>query len=76
MAQSKASVWHPYNVEIPEETAEEEVDDTQEIQIEEALKLYQTALKLHSEGPASFDKTAAAYKALFDSDIFKYAESL
>ena len=76
MAQSKASVWHPYNVEIPEETAEEEVDDTQEIQIEEALKLYQTALKLHSEGPASFEKTAAAYKALFDSDIFKYAESL
>ncbi|KAF5848765.1 hypothetical protein GGP41_009868 [Bipolaris sorokiniana] len=73
---SKASVWHPYNVEIPEETAEEEVDDTQEIQIEEALKLYQTALKLHSEGPASFEKTAAAYKALFDSDIFKYAESL
>ncbi|KAG9192706.1 hypothetical protein G6011_11440 [Alternaria panax] len=73
---SKASTWHPYNVELPEETAEEDVDDTQEIQIEEALKLYQTALKYHSEGPPSFDKTAAAYKALFESEIFKYAESL
>ncbi|KAI4700782.1 hypothetical protein J4E81_003746 [Alternaria sp. BMP 2799] len=76
ISQSKASTWHPYNVELPEETAEEEVDDTQEIQIEEALKLYQTALKYHSEGPPSFDKTAAAYKALFESEIFKYAESL
>jgi tetratricopeptide (TPR) repeat protein len=76
MSQSKASTWHPYNVELPEETAEEDVDDTQEIQIEEALKLYQTALKYHSEGPPSFDKTAAAYKALFESEIFKYAESL
>jgi tetratricopeptide (TPR) repeat protein len=76
MSQSKASTWHPFNVELPEETAEEEVDDTQEIQIEEALKLYQTALKYHSEGPPSFDKTAAAYKALFESEIFKYAESL
>ncbi|CAO2647933.1 Nn.00g088550.m01.CDS01 [Neocucurbitaria sp. VM-36] len=72
---SKASVWHPYNVE-PAEEDEDEVDDTQEIQIEEALKLYQTALKYHSEGPDSFDKTAAAYKALFESEIFKYAESL
>ncbi|KAF1836922.1 hypothetical protein BDW02DRAFT_544911 [Decorospora gaudefroyi] len=73
---SKASVWHPYNVEVAEEAAEDEADDTQELQIEEALKLYQTALKLHSEGPPSFEKSAAAYKALFDSEIFKYAESL
>ncbi|KAH7380116.1 hypothetical protein BKA66DRAFT_494490 [Pyrenochaeta sp. MPI-SDFR-AT-0127] len=72
---SKASVWHPYNVE-PAEEDEDEVDDTQEIQIEEALKLYVIALKFHSEGPESFDKTAAAYKALFDSEIFKYTESL
>lgn len=74
--QSKASVWHPYNVELAEEAAEEEPDDTQEIQIEEALKLYATALKFHSEGPQSFEATAAAYKALFESDIFKYTESL
>ncbi|KAL6711142.1 Histone transcription regulator 3 [Coniothyrium glycines] len=76
VAQSKASVWHPYNVELAEEAAEEEADDTQEIQIEEALKLYAAALKFHSEGPRSFEQTAAAYKALFESDIFKYTESL
>jgi hypothetical protein len=75
MAQSKLSLWRPLNVEIEPE-AEDEVDDTQEIQIEEALKLYQTALKYHSEGPQSFDKTAAAYRDLFASDIFKYNESL
>lgn len=75
MPKSKASTWRPFNVESEQE-AEEEVDDTQEIQIEEALKLYQTALKYHSEGPQSFDKTAAAYQALFASEIFKYNESL
>jgi hypothetical protein len=75
MPQSKLSLWRPLNVEIEPE-AEDEVDDTQEIQIEEALKLYQTALKFHSEGPQSFDKTAAAYRDLFASDIFKYNESL
>lgn len=72
---SKASAWHALNVESDHED-EDEVDDTQEIQIEEALKLYQTALKYHSEGPPSFLKTAAAYKELFESDIFKYNESL
>ncbi|KAF2633972.1 transcriptional corepressor of histone-like protein genes [Macroventuria anomochaeta] len=72
---SKASAWHALNVESDHED-EDEVDDTQEIQIEEALKLYQTALKYHSEGPQSFLKTAAAYKELFDSEIFKYNESL
>ena len=52
-----------------------EIDDTKEIQIEEALKLYQTALKLHSEGPEHYKEATEAYKALFESDIFKYAES-
>lgn len=52
-----------------------EIDDTKEIQIEEALKLYQTALKFHSEGPTSYDQAAIAYRALFDSEIFKYPES-
>jgi hypothetical protein len=75
MKQSKAATWRPLNVEFEQE-AEDEVDNTQEIQIEEALKLYQTALKYHSEGPASFDKTAAAYRELFASEIFKYNESL
>jgi hypothetical protein len=75
MKQSKVSTWRPLNVEYEQE-AEDEVDNTQEIQIEEALKLYQTALKYHSEGPESFDKTAAAYRELFASEIFKYNESL
>jgi hypothetical protein len=73
--QSKVSAWRPLNVEFEPE-AEDDVDDTQEIQIEEALKLYQIALKHHSEGAPSFDKTAAAYHDLFNSDIFKYTESL
>ncbi|KAF2872169.1 transcriptional corepressor of histone-like protein genes [Massariosphaeria phaeospora] len=67
--------WNALNVEaVP--AVEADLDDTKEIQIEEALKLYQTALKHHSEGPQSFDKTAEAYRALFESDIFKYNESL
>ncbi|KAF1959532.1 hypothetical protein CC80DRAFT_489650 [Byssothecium circinans] len=69
------STWHALNVESDHEE-EDDADDTKEIQIEEALKLYQTALKLHSEGPPAFEKAAVAYKDLFDSDIFKYAESL
>lgn len=68
------SSWKALNVESDNEE-EDEIDDTKEIQIEEALKLYQTALKLHSEGPQSFEKTAEAYKALFESEIFKYPES-
>ncbi|KAF2644852.1 hypothetical protein P280DRAFT_466115 [Massarina eburnea CBS 473.64] len=69
------STWHALNVESDHEE-EDEVDDTKEIQIEEALKLYQTALKLHSEGPPAFERAAVAYKELFDSEIFKYDESL
>ena len=69
------STWHALNVE-PEFHEEDDVDDTKEIQIEEALKLYQTALKYHSEGPQSFQKTGEAYRALFESEIFKYNESL
>ncbi|KAF2661255.1 hypothetical protein K491DRAFT_619966 [Lophiostoma macrostomum CBS 122681] len=69
------SAFKALNVDSDHES-EDEIDDTKEIQIEEALKLYQTALKYHSEGPASFDKAAEAYKALFDSEIFKYNESL
>ncbi|PVI07394.1 transcriptional corepressor of histone-like protein genes [Periconia macrospinosa] len=69
------STWNALNVESDHEE-EDDVDDTKEIQIEEALKLYQTALKYHSEGPPSFEKAAQAYKELFNSEIFKYAESL
>ncbi|ORY10417.1 hypothetical protein BCR34DRAFT_515174 [Clohesyomyces aquaticus] len=69
------SAFKALNVESDNES-EDEVDNTKEIQIEDALKLYQTALKCHSEGPQSFEKAAEAYKALFDSEIFKYTESL
>jgi len=45
-------------------------------QIEEALKLYQYALKLHSQGPSSYGEAEDAYKALFKSEIFTYPESI
>lgn len=69
------SAFKALNVESDNES-EDEVDDTKEIQIEDALKLYQIALKYHSEGPQSYDKASEAYKTLFASEIFKYAESL
>lgn len=63
------------NVE-PEDDKAEEVDDTREIQLEEALKLYQNALKLHSLGPAYFEQAATVYKDLFASDVFRYPEAI
>ena len=63
-----------YNVE-PDSDTEEEIDDTKEIQVEEALKLYQNALKLHSQGAAFFQEAEKAYEALFQSEIFSYPES-
>ena len=63
------------NVE-PENNLEEDVDDTREIQLEEAFKLYQNALKLHSQGPDYFQEAQAAYDELFTSEVFKYPEVL
>jgi tetratricopeptide (TPR) repeat protein len=63
------------NIE-PEDDNAEEVDDTREIQLEEALKLYQNALKLHSLGPDYLGQAALAYKELFNSDIFRYPEAI
>ncbi len=63
------------NIE-PEDDAAEEVDDTREIQLEEALKLYQNALRLHSQGPEYFAQAADAYKELFNSEIFRYPEAV
>lgn len=40
------------------------------------MKLYQTALKLHSQGPVFYAQAAEAYDALFRSEIFTYPESL
>ncbi|KAL4945452.1 histone transcription regulator 3 [Aspergillus oleicola] len=68
------STWTALNIE-PDEAIEEEVDDTKEIQIEETLKLYQNALKLHSQGPQFYDEAGEAYEALLNSEIFKYPES-
>jgi len=48
---------------------------TDHLQIEEALKLYQVALKLHSQGPEHYSEAAQAYTNLFKSDIFTYPES-
>lgn len=56
--------------------SEEEIDDTKEIQLEEALKLYQTALKLHSQGPRFYDDARDAYDDLFRSEVFKYPEAI
>ncbi|KAJ5749207.1 uncharacterized protein N7511_010903 [Penicillium nucicola] len=69
------SSWVALNVE-PDEAVEEEVDDTKELQIEEALKLYHGALKLHAQGPAFYSQAAEAYEALLNSEIFKYPESI
>ncbi|KAI9831553.1 MAG: hypothetical protein M1819_004783 [Sarea resinae] len=69
------SAFTALNIE-PDEDTDDEVDDTKEIQIEEALKLYQNALKFHSQGPEYYDQAADAYTSLFESEIFKYPESL
>ena len=61
------------NVE-PEDNLEEDVDDTREIQLEEAFKLYQNALKLHSQGPQYFQEAKDAYDELLRSEVFKYPE--
>jgi hypothetical protein len=69
------SSWVALNVE-PDEAVEEEVDDTKELQIEEALKLYHSALKLHAQGPEYYPQAADAYEALLNSEIFNYPESV
>lgn len=48
---------------------------TDSIQVDEALKLFQNALKLHAQGPRFFDEASDAYDELFLSDIFKLPES-
>lgn len=62
------------NIESDDEL-DDEPDDTKEIQIEEALKIYQIALKNHSQGSKTLKEAGEAYAALFDSEIFKLPES-
>lgn len=66
--------WVAINVE-DEDDASIELDDTKEIQLEEALKLYQNALRLHSLGSAYFDEAKGAYDELFRSEVFRYPEA-
>ncbi|RDL42315.1 TPR-like protein [Venustampulla echinocandica] len=69
------STFTALNIE-PDDQIDDEVDNTKELQIEEGLKLYQVALKYHSQGPAGFSQAADAYTTLFNSEIFKYPESI
>lgn len=39
------------------------------------MKLFQTALKFHAQGPSHYAEATEAYEALFQSDIFHYPES-
>ncbi|KAI1747422.1 hypothetical protein F4782DRAFT_425269 [Xylaria castorea] len=59
----------------PEENPDEEVDISRELHIDEALKRFQTALKLHAQGPDHYQDAAAAYDYLFQSEIFRLPES-
>jgi hypothetical protein len=45
------------------------------MQVDDALKLFQNALRLHAQGPEFFDEASEAYDSLFLSDIFKLPES-
>ncbi|KAI0396405.1 hypothetical protein F5Y17DRAFT_119828 [Xylariaceae sp. FL0594] len=62
------------NVE-PEDDLDEEIDISRELQIEEALKRFQAALKLHALGPKHYQEAAAAYEQLLQSEIFRLPES-
>ncbi|OAR03182.1 hypothetical protein LLEC1_05354, partial [Akanthomyces lecanii] len=59
----------------PEENVDEQIDTTKELHVEEALKLFQKALRLHSQGPAHRTEAAEAYDELFKCEIFKYREA-
>lgn len=61
------------NVE-PEEDYVEVVDNTREIQLEEAFKLYSTALRLHAQGKKFHEEAAKAYDELFQCEIIKQYE--
>ncbi|KAK2061953.1 hypothetical protein LY76DRAFT_537863 [Colletotrichum caudatum] len=63
------------NVET-EENIDDEIDTTRELHVDEALKRFQNALKLHAQGPRFFDEAADAYDDLFKSEIFKYPEAV
>ncbi|KAF4984783.1 hypothetical protein FZEAL_74 [Fusarium zealandicum] len=59
----------------PEENVDEQIDTTKELHVDEALKRFQHALKLHAQGTRSREAADAAYDELFESEIFKYREA-
>ncbi|XWW96159.1 hypothetical protein V2A60_004131 [Cordyceps javanica] len=59
----------------PEENIDEQIDTTKELHVDEALKLFQKALRLHAQGPAHRSEAAEAYDELFKCEIFKYREA-
>ncbi|RGP60536.1 histone transcription regulator 3 [Fusarium sporotrichioides] len=59
----------------PEDNIDEQIDTTKEIHVDEALKRFQYALKLHAQGTRSREAAEAAYNELFKSEIFKYREA-
>ncbi|RMZ78245.1 hypothetical protein DV737_g3978, partial [Chaetothyriales sp. CBS 132003] len=61
---------------VDSESEEDEIDNTKEMQMEDAFRIYQNALKLHSQGPSSYGEAARAYDALFKSEVFKYPEAV
>lgn len=67
------SAFTALNVE-PEDDVQDFVDNTKEIQLEEAFKLYADALKLHSHGPNFIPEATKAYDALFQCEVFKQAD--
>ncbi|KAI9800529.1 MAG: hypothetical protein M1825_004078 [Sarcosagium campestre] len=68
------SAFNALNI-IAEAEIEDDLEDTKEIQIEDALKLYQNALRLHAQGRASTNEAVEAYGILFKSEIFSYPEA-
>ncbi|KAI1430397.1 hypothetical protein F5Y12DRAFT_20968 [Xylaria sp. FL1777] len=68
------SAFSAINLE-PEENFDEEIDTSRELHIDEALKRFQAALKLHAQGPTHYQEAAVAYDHLFQSEIFNLPES-
>ncbi|KAF7562650.1 hypothetical protein G7046_g1482 [Stylonectria norvegica] len=59
----------------PEENLDEQIDTTKELHVDEALRRFQNALKLHAQGTRSREAAGAAYTKLFESEIFQYREA-
>src|ERR1044071_1930749 len=74
LTQNLQPAFTAINVE-PEDIVDEEIDTTRDIQVEESLKLFQHALKLHAQGPRFFDGAPSANTTLFKPKIYTYPEA-